>query len=462
MKKFTIFLWVVIIVILLNSCRLFRAHDVSSVKYEPTSEPTTIVATSLGAETPMTVDMTATPLINLPNEGDYPNSTGEEVTKEATQFIETTPTITSPNIHQEITPTLTVAAPNISNTEHNGIMGTCDSLPSNELKGEILFWADWNDNENIFALDLLAEDIQQITQHTFQSVHYAEWRPNSDEIIYRSTEEGENDVTEIYLLNIESKEELLIATSNQRPLSWFSWSADNNQLALHTIDGVFIYDLSINDGFILNEIKMGSERSPLFSPTQNNKVGYLVAMDSRQTRWRIFVTDTISHETKLIETNSFSDDQFIWHPDGERILFSSFYLDNPNIDQIYLTNNTLTNYQQITSSPGLKSQLSISPNGKLLAYTSTIWTFDAETEYFRIDEHRIEIVDLENFESHQIVYHSSNLIESFVWSPSSNYLAFSERSDDDIYAELKVINICTLNVETLIEEIPIHQNLDWR
>jgi predicted nucleic acid-binding Zn ribbon protein len=141
-------------------------------------------------------------------------------------------------------------------------------------EGKILFTSDWDGDYEIFVMNAVGGEVQQLTDHPLGDREPA-WSPTGNKIAFQSARDGDN--WEVFVMNA---------------------------------DGTGVTQLTDNDD---------SDLEPAWSPT-GNKIAF---QSSRASASSIFVMNADGTGVQQLTDNDYRDWKPMWSPTGKKIAFSS-------------------------------------------------------------------------------------------------------------------------------------------
>ncbi|MCA9995831.1 MAG: PD40 domain-containing protein [Anaerolineales bacterium] len=367
-----------------------------------------------------------------------------------------------PNLDKTVSITTTI--PTVDPTKQGQTVLGYDPLESlsscantsDSLHGKILFGANWDGFSELYFISLPKMEITPVLATLLGDKVSAQWLPNGTGVVFLLRQ----NTFELYKLDFSTKNVSVIGNSELFPLAPFTYAKNSNSVAFASKNGISIYDLIREEHEDIKRNEDIALISPQFSPTQD-KIAFQTAIDTVQSRWRIIIQDLESGERAMVKTSSFSDDAFIWHPNGESIIINSHFLEHPNADKLFLYKILDGSLLELDSFSGLKHNLTISPNGEWLAFSSTLWEFDEGSQQSIIAGRSIHFINLVSLELSQIKIESESSLEGIDWSPDSRFISYIENNQEGGNTALKLFNICNGASQILVEDINPLQSTDW-
>lgn len=303
---------------------------------------------------------------------------------------------------------------------------------------------------DIIIMDMAGTINKNITNHPADD-GAPKWSPDGKQIAFLSNRNGEittgcfgaSDDCMYQLFTIKPDGTDL----NQITTDWtfhFSWSPDGKQIVfLRAVksdkspypNDPFLYEIFVvnSDGRNLRNLtnSPGLYHKPNWSPN-GDKIVYQSGKIAPYPNSINVINNDGTNLHAFSDINSY--EEVIWTLDGESLLFAS-QPDNFYSNDIYKLKNDFSKIEKLTSSPNtIKERLSLSPDGKWLAYhfqsnmCDQIRALNIETkkDYFVYDARDVENAEL-NINSGTVAPSYSTLsIQSIQWMPNGRELLFNQ------------------------------------
>ncbi|MCP4633189.1 MAG: hypothetical protein GY855_09715 [candidate division Zixibacteria bacterium] len=240
----------------------------------------------------------------------------------------------------------------------------------------------WNNEPNLFLVDINGSDKQHIETGLFGDYHIS-WYPDGTKIFFDCrhpiTENGniysvqisDESVTE-FVITPNGQEFTQVCSPDGSKVAYLKHYAGTNRIAYTPVGGgseVTIISASY-DSYSLGWF--------CFSP-DGTQIAYCAAIgDWTNNNFDIYVMPVTGGTSQQLTTNTARDAYPVWSPDGEYIAFSSDRSGNRDIWMIPAKGGIPT---QLTNSPEIEYCPDWSPDGKKIAYAGKggIWVIDAPT-----------------------------------------------------------------------------------
>lgn len=308
---------------------------------------------------------------------------------------------------------------------------------------------------DIIIMDMAGTINKNVTNHPADD-GAPKWSPDGKQIAFLSNRNGEvhtwclgaSDECMYQLFTIKPDGTDLKQITNDWTFH-FSWSPDSKQIVfLRAVksdespypNDPFLYEIySVNsDGTNLRNLTNhpGLYNKPNWSPDGDKIVYQSGEIAPYPNSINVINNDgTDLHAFSAIE----GYDEVIWTLDGESLLFAS-QPDNFYSNDIYKLKNDFSKIEKLTSSPDtIKEKLSLSPDGKWLAYhfqsnsqqlenicdQLRVLNIENKKDYFVYDAKEIEknIADQEGISP---AFVTGMSISSIIWTPSGESLIFQQ------------------------------------
>lgn len=234
------------------------------------------------------------------------------------------------------------------------------------LTGELLFFAERDNNFDIYRLNLATGEEQRLTTHE-ASDSYPMLSPDGRRIVYQSNRDGDFD---LYIMDADgANDERVLQTDLLERLP--AWSFDGEWLAFSVDargDGSFDLYTARPDGTDAHPLVSNGRRNshPRWSPDSR----YIVftsgdAADART--WEIARYDLAADKVVYLTDNEIKDWSPTIHPDGQQILYLTDGDGHGAIGVMALDGD---NSRILYDGPGYESAAGYSPDGQFIAFSS--------------------------------------------------------------------------------------------
>lgn len=270
---------------------------------------------------------------------------------------------------------------------------------------EIAFSAAYEENFDIYTIDIWSGDRKQISSHPANDL-YPTWSPNGENLAFYS--DRPNTIgpfpPDTVIYKVKGLYETY-ARDGYRP----SWSRDGRTIAAHFRSEKGNYEIYLmnREGRDRRPITNndGTDVHPKFSPN-----GRMIAFVSdRDYQPEIYVMNSDgSDQQRLTYSPSFDLDP-VWSPDSEKLAFIS---NRDGFFDIYTMNNDGSNIVRLTNSPSIDIAPVWSPNGRQILFSSNRYGY---FDIFVMDADGSNLQRLTDGEYHE--YYGS-------WSPKGSRIAY--------------------------------------
>jgi Tol biopolymer transport system component len=307
-----------------------------------------------------------------------------------------------------------------------------------------------NNGDEVFIMDMDGQNRKDITNHPASDVSPL-WSPDGKHIAFRSNRNGRITVT-CYGAGDDCIYELFVVEPDGTGLrqitkGWtFSpaWSPDGKQIAFvrsfksdasPNPSDPFLYDIYIvnSDGTNLRNLtnSPGYYYQPRWSP-DGKKIAFL----SKEASYLGTINIINSDGTGLLIYSDLKASLLVWTLDNNYLIFVAKQENSPGSD-LYKLKTDLTSIEQLTFTPNAeKDWITLSPDGRWLAYHSQFYTsqflnlcdqirvLDIETlqDFFVYDARDVEKITVE---ANRVPPSNSPLsIYDITWTPDNRQLIF--------------------------------------
>ena len=219
--------------------------------------------------------------------------------------------------------------------------------------------------------------------------------PDGKQLAFRSTRDGGG----VFLMSLADRNVTKLADFGHNP----TWSPDGKEILCAT-EGVVrpedrltqkseLWAVRISDG-ARRLVTKGDAVQPSWSPN-GSRVAYWSAPGGQRDIFTIRATPKgdAPSEPVAVTNDSATDWNPVWAPDGKSLFFSSDRGGSMNLWRVLIdqeTGETLGSPEPVTTPSADASLISISANGRRLAYVNTVFTADLYHTYFDPEEGHVD------------------------------------------------------------------------
>jgi Tol biopolymer transport system component len=319
------------------------------------------------------------------------------------------------------------------------------------ISSEMAFVSDRDGNREIYLLNIVTKDIQNLTNNQAED-NSPVWSPDGSQIAFTSDRDGNR---EIYVIDADG-ENLLRLTNHSGDDNLPIWSPDGSRIAFVSEHNgnwdIYIIDKDGNNLQNLTENE-AYESDPRWSP-DGTKLAFI---SSRDGDFDIYIQDLAANQLINLTNNEVDDQQPSWSPDSLKIVFRS---------DIYVSNDSTIPIIKIIDLNGKITKEFGSIN---LVNDSPIWSPDGSHIVYNRDL-RICIVSSDGMREvfcpnwrehpHQDIDHYF----AYIWSPDSAQIAFSTfiEHGTDMNSEIYIMNSTGDGLRRLTENPGVDSGSVWR
>jgi dipeptidyl aminopeptidase/acylaminoacyl peptidase len=270
------------------------------------------------------------------------------------------------------------------------------------------------------------------------SVSSPAWSPDGRWLTFLADFGEEDAKTQVWALDRRGGEAVAL-TDVEQGVSGYEWSPDGSRLLL-----------SIRDPEPTDSTWTSDEPEPWVITrlqTKRDRVGYLT--DTRRTH--LYVFDVAARELRQVTAGDYDESQAAWSPDGRWIVFSSNRTDDPDANSdsnLWVVSaevtEPVTEPRQLTTYPGGDGSPAVSPDGRLVAYTTGI----NDPRYDAFGTSHLAVIPIEGGERQVLTGDLDRNVSSPVWDRDGRGIVVSVQDEGD--AHVARVDLETGTVERLI------------
>lgn len=250
------------------------------------------------------------------------------------------------------------------------------TVPLPALEGVIAYSSNRANTWQIIAMNADGSDETSLTA-SFGSYSRPAWSPNGQQIAMRMEIEMGSGLA---VMNVRRENGKLLGDTPVAILKAFAdgprWSPDGAKLVYVTTEnggGWITYTVELSSAAIARIPGIPENATnPDWSPA-GNQIVFANYTDPAQQLNDLYVINTDgSGFTQLTDTPAVSEDEAIWSPDGQKIVFTAFgKQDSGSFDKdIFIMNRDGTSIARVTTDPGQDFDPSWSPDSKQIVFVS--------------------------------------------------------------------------------------------
>lgn len=301
-----------------------------------------------------------------------------------------------------------------------------------------------------------------------QTDGHPRWSPDGKQIAFTSNRQKPK--SQIYIIPADGGEARALTNLDEGSVGQIAWSPDGSKIA-------FLFRPTLPEW--TEAAKKEREEKGLSTPPKiTENVWYRLDGDGfyMQTRWKVWVADAQSGETKQLTFDDVQDSDLAWSPDSRTIAFvsnhSPDYTETPQLEDIFLVSSDGGEQRRLEGTVnGPKGSLAWSPDGKHIAYTGN----DRSEDLWAIENTHLWLVAADGAETRDLTPDLDNSVgvsalsdsrefgggSAIFWSHDSTRLFFpvSERGQTHIY---------TVSLDGALERLTtaagetVPASADWR
>lgn len=225
------------------------------------------------------------------------------------------------------------------------------------------------------------------------------WSPDGNKIMYEKIDNSGTGFSTLWWIDIATNEDAPVFQESQLPSGNARWSPNGEWLSYATPEGIRLYHLENSETRLIENI-LGS--AVVWSPNSKTILIRDVVIRHDQFVTQLFLYDIESEKTYNLNPNDAMENiMAAWSPDGEMITVVRRDLSVPRGDQIWLMNADGSDAKMITDDPDvLHGSLNWSPDGKYLLYeiyALDVFPFESELRILEIENLEIQKLDIKGF-----------------------------------------------------------------
>ena len=248
-------------------------------------------------------------------------------------------------------------------------------------------------NRDLWMLDVATRHLRQLT-FSAKSESQPRWRPAGNELAFLSNRDG---ASQIYLLSMSGGEGFPL-TEGKSSIQSFDWSPDGSRIA-----------------FLASEPKTNAEEQK----EKDKDDARVVDRDDKPAR--LWILDVASRKTRQLTSGRWRVSDMKWLPSGDRLMVAA--TDHPESDQnterICVIPAAGGDLRQVAAPEGPFGQISVSQDGKFLAYTAARVDGPSPHDLY------LQVIEDENARNN-VTRNFDRPIGTYAWLPDGTILGLAQ------------------------------------
>ncbi len=322
----------------------------------------------------------------------------------------------------------------------------------------LAFVANWDGDDEIYIVQADGSGFRKLTDNDI--VEYgAKWSPDGQWIAFVN---DDIDNPRLYIMRPDGTDRTKLAPDIEitsiRPI----WSPTSDKVAFRSSGSLYVVDIIDGTATGLTNGSSFISGRPSFSPDGEWLVFEVSLLTEATPQHRLYSvrvdgTDLIEIGFDLGDTSSPQ-----WHPFEDKILFHARIPYEGN--SIYTINSRGEQVEKLESEISGNWPL-WSPDGQMIAYIETNWSFDENNA--RLVHDSIHVMRADGSDDTIVLEGSEDEslgIYRIIWAPDSRHIAylFVNYQVEGTPIDLYVVDICTGAVNLVVEDIDEFSETSWR